>query len=354
MVDEAMVRRADRLLALPAAPEPPAAVAGDAQRRRAVLRRDRARSDVHRARGDADRGPRCAASGDRRRPPAARARRRPVRGGHRARRACSRTRCWCATSRSGSRPLRACASWATSSIAGSARDRCRSARRCARPPRSSPGGRRRDGRGIVALRVRRSTARASRCWTSTARHCCPPRERGGHRRRRRRSRRRRRRGGRCRGTGPRRVGPRAAARRAAGPAVRRTAGGGRGRRRGGRDRDRARPSWRACRSTWHTRTPTPARARTAGAWSTAGTSSASPRRTSRACCPTWRRSWPGSRATTSARPSRETRLHSRVAITACEPLADGGLVHLRVRRPPRGDDERARDVLDWRLVGLMP
>jgi acyl dehydratase len=48
------------------------------------------------------------------------------------------------------------------------------------------------------------------------------------------------------------------------------------------------------------------------------------------------------------------RLHSRVAITTCEPLADGGLVHLRVTTTSTGDDERARDVLDWRLVALMP
>jgi citrate lyase beta subunit/acyl dehydratase len=48
------------------------------------------------------------------------------------------------------------------------------------------------------------------------------------------------------------------------------------------------------------------------------------------------------------------RLHSRVAITTCEPLADGGLVHLRVRTTSTGDDEPARDVLDWRLVALMP
>ena len=41
MVDEAMVRRADRLLALPAAPEPAAPGPGDAPRRRAVLRRPR-------------------------------------------------------------------------------------------------------------------------------------------------------------------------------------------------------------------------------------------------------------------------------------------------------------------------
>ncbi len=48
------------------------------------------------------------------------------------------------------------------------------------------------------------------------------------------------------------------------------------------------------------------------------------------------------------------RLHSRLDITACEPLADGGLVHLEVRTTATGDDGLARHVLDWRLVGLMP
>lgn len=48
------------------------------------------------------------------------------------------------------------------------------------------------------------------------------------------------------------------------------------------------------------------------------------------------------------------RLHSRVSLTACEPLPDaGGLVHLRVRTTATGADDLARDVLDWRLVGLM-
>jgi acyl dehydratase len=48
------------------------------------------------------------------------------------------------------------------------------------------------------------------------------------------------------------------------------------------------------------------------------------------------------------------RLQSRVALVACDPLPDGGLVHLRVTTTATGDDGLARDVLDWRLVGLMP
>jgi acyl dehydratase len=48
------------------------------------------------------------------------------------------------------------------------------------------------------------------------------------------------------------------------------------------------------------------------------------------------------------------RLHTRVEITACEALADGGLVHLRVRATATDVDDVAREVLDWRLVGLMP
>jgi citrate lyase beta subunit/acyl dehydratase len=48
------------------------------------------------------------------------------------------------------------------------------------------------------------------------------------------------------------------------------------------------------------------------------------------------------------------RLHSRLEITALEPLADGGLVHLRVQSTATGADDLPRDVLDWRLVALMP
>ena len=48
------------------------------------------------------------------------------------------------------------------------------------------------------------------------------------------------------------------------------------------------------------------------------------------------------------------RLHSRFEITALRPLADGGLVHLRVKSSATGPDDQPRDVLDWRLVALMP
>ena len=48
------------------------------------------------------------------------------------------------------------------------------------------------------------------------------------------------------------------------------------------------------------------------------------------------------------------RLHSRMQITGLEPLADGGLVNLRVRCTATGADERPREVLDWRMIALMP
>ena len=48
------------------------------------------------------------------------------------------------------------------------------------------------------------------------------------------------------------------------------------------------------------------------------------------------------------------RLGTRLELTACEPLADGGLVHIRVLASAAGEDGRAREVLDWRLIGLMP
>jgi acyl dehydratase len=48
------------------------------------------------------------------------------------------------------------------------------------------------------------------------------------------------------------------------------------------------------------------------------------------------------------------RLRTRIEITDLRPLADGGLVHLRVRSTAAGDAGPARDVLDWRLVALMP
>jgi citrate lyase beta subunit/acyl dehydratase len=48
------------------------------------------------------------------------------------------------------------------------------------------------------------------------------------------------------------------------------------------------------------------------------------------------------------------RLGSRLELTACEPLADGGLVHVRVLASAAGENGRPREVLDWRLIGLMP
>jgi len=48
------------------------------------------------------------------------------------------------------------------------------------------------------------------------------------------------------------------------------------------------------------------------------------------------------------------RLHSRVEIVACDALPDGGLVRLRVTTTATGADDWKRDVLDWRLVALMP
>ena len=48
------------------------------------------------------------------------------------------------------------------------------------------------------------------------------------------------------------------------------------------------------------------------------------------------------------------RLQSCVEVTRSRPLADGGLVHLGVTTTATGDGGRPRDVLNWRLVGLMP
>jgi citrate lyase beta subunit/acyl dehydratase len=47
-------------------------------------------------------------------------------------------------------------------------------------------------------------------------------------------------------------------------------------------------------------------------------------------------------------------LRTRIEITDLRPLADGGLVHLRARTSAAGESGDARDVLDWRLVALMP
>ncbi|HWH95780.1 MAG TPA: aldolase/citrate lyase family protein [Baekduia sp.] len=49
------------------------------------------------------------------------------------------------------------------------------------------------------------------------------------------------------------------------------------------------------------------------------------------------------------------RLRTRIEVVGLDPLADGGLVRLRVLVAVIGDDDdAARDVLDWRLIGLMP
>jgi citrate lyase beta subunit/acyl dehydratase len=48
------------------------------------------------------------------------------------------------------------------------------------------------------------------------------------------------------------------------------------------------------------------------------------------------------------------RLRTRIEVVGLDALADGGLVRLRVRSAAVGDDDAARDVLDWRLIGLMP
>ncbi|MDQ1725934.1 MAG: hypothetical protein QOG52_2962 [Frankiaceae bacterium] len=48
------------------------------------------------------------------------------------------------------------------------------------------------------------------------------------------------------------------------------------------------------------------------------------------------------------------RLQTRIEVAGLKPLADGGLVQLRAGVAAIGDDDVARDVLDWRLIGLMP
>jgi acyl dehydratase len=48
------------------------------------------------------------------------------------------------------------------------------------------------------------------------------------------------------------------------------------------------------------------------------------------------------------------RLLTRIEVAGLEPLADGGLVRLRAGVTAVGDDDVARDVLDWHLIGLMP
>ena len=327
---------------------------GDAQRRRAVLRRLRARRDVHRAGCHADRGPRCPASGDRRRPPAPRARRRPVPAvsGTPGLLAHPMLVCDIAIGQStapsmrvlgnlfyrglGARPVPVGTTLHTTTEVVARRAASR-------------------GRGIVALRVRTldgqgepvldfhrapllpasergvtdeaattiSTASAPR-W-STSRDSSPP---GGI-------------------STPLRAEP-------LGSLFAELRGGGRGRRRGGGDRDRRdRAGAPVAQHGAHAHRRRRERARPAP-----GLRRARHRRRRVACharrCRTWRRSWRGSRATTSARRSRESACIRAWRSPRCEPLADGGLVHLRVTTTSTGDDERARDVLDWRLVALMP
>jgi citrate lyase beta subunit/acyl dehydratase len=48
------------------------------------------------------------------------------------------------------------------------------------------------------------------------------------------------------------------------------------------------------------------------------------------------------------------RLASRIEIGSCEALRDGGLAHLRVTTTATGEDDMTRDVLDWRLIGWLP
>jgi len=48
-------------------------------------------------------------------------------------------------------------------------------------------------------------------------------------------------------------------------------------------------------------------------------------------------------------------LHSSIEIEKLEPLAAGGLAHMRVRVRATSDaGGDATDVLDWRMVGLFP
>lgn len=48
------------------------------------------------------------------------------------------------------------------------------------------------------------------------------------------------------------------------------------------------------------------------------------------------------------------RLHSRIEITGLEAFGEGGIVRLRVRSSATGGDGAERDVLDWRLIVLVP
>jgi hypothetical protein len=48
-------------------------------------------------------------------------------------------------------------------------------------------------------------------------------------------------------------------------------------------------------------------------------------------------------------------LHSEIVLEELEALADGGLVHARIRVSAQApEDDDPRPVLDWRLSALMP
>ena len=239
MVDEAMVRRADRLLALPAAREPPAAVPAtrsvaapffdDLQRGATFTAPGITLTEGHAALHQSIVGDRLRLV----------ARRRPVSGGDRARPgllAHPMLVCDVAIGQStapsmrvlgnlfyrglGARPVPVGTTLRTTTEVVARRAASR-------------------GRGIVALRVRtRRRPAASRCWTSTARRCSPRSERGSPTKPTTISMASASRVVDVARLDPRRVGSRAAACRAAGIAVRRAAGGRRGRRRGGGDGDR--------------------------------------------------------------------------------------------------------------------
>ena len=329
MVDEAMVRRADRLLALPAAPEPPAPVPAT-------------RSVAAPFFDDLERGATFTAPGVTLTEGHAALHQAIV--GDRLRLALDADLYQAVSGTAGllAHPMLVCDVAIGQSTAPSRRvlgnlfyrglgaDRSRSATRCTRRPRSSPGETASRGRGIVALRVRTLDGQGEPVLDFHRARCCPPRARG-HATSRRRSRRRRRRGGRCRGTDPRRVGSRAAARRAAGIAVRRAAGGGRGAVEAGETVTAAPELARLSLNMAHTHTDAGASAhgrRLVYGGHAIGVAASQVTRAlpDLASILAWE-------ACDHLGPVFEgERLHSRVAITTCEPLADGGLVHLRVTR----------------------
>ena len=267
-----------------------------------------------------------------------------------ARPGCSRTRCWSATSPSGSRPLRARASSATCCTGASERGRSRSARRCGRPPRSQP---RRDasrGRGIVVLHVRTVDGSGEPILDFWRAPLLPLAADGSgdaddlalvgepvdattlvpHDWR----------------LDPLRAEPLGAlfADLRAGDTYEVEAA---------ETVTAATELARLSLNLAHTHTDASVGAhgeRLVYGGHVIGVAAAHLTRR----CPIWRRSWRGSRATTWARSFEGDRLRSRIEITGLEPLADGGLAHLRVLTAATGDAGPPRDVLDWRLVALMP